>query len=263
MSNPAVITLAHVRTKLGNFQVEDNLGESIHLHLGEIRCDLTIEELDELANAAERALDNFIKAEGFKACEFSKEFLLTLSEMELLPKLISVKDEKVKLSELRVDVPQIFGPDKYKPLAESRVIKALNGNPKENERHRERNYYGQTSQQRVEDMLHSIETQGYPANGQMIMLVNGSNKIYDGQHRAACMYYLWGDKEIPVKRLDFSNFKDTNSISLNQYYLYWKSFIAKVLRWIPILLFKIKNRIKIRICNYLYKKDQKKFSDIK
>jgi hypothetical protein len=45
MSNPAVITLVteHI-TRLGTLKIEDNIGESIHIHLGDFRFDLTLSE---------------------------------------------------------------------------------------------------------------------------------------------------------------------------------------------------------------------------
>lgn len=263
MSNPAVITLASVKTKVGHFQVEDNIGESIHLHLGEIRCDITIDELEELAQAAELALERFIKAKNFSIEEFSSEFLLTLAEQELLPRLLSVEDDKVKLSELQVDTHNAFGPDKFKPLTESRVLKALNGDTKENDNREERNYYGQSSQQRVESMLESIKINGYPANGQMIMLVKGSNRIYDGQHRAACMYYLWGDKEVPVKRLVFEGFNERKSFSVRDYITHWKQ--AAKMAVIRLIGFKtrIQNRYSIIKDAHYHNKDRKKFKDLK
>ena len=75
MSNPAVITLAQVQTKCGEFSVEDNLGESIHLHLGDFRWDITINDLDSLSKELAVSLEMFINVEGFGVDKFSKEFL--------------------------------------------------------------------------------------------------------------------------------------------------------------------------------------------
>ena len=49
MSNPGVILLARTKTECGDFIIEDNLGEAVHLHLGNIRVDMTIDDLNQLA----------------------------------------------------------------------------------------------------------------------------------------------------------------------------------------------------------------------
>ncbi len=205
MSNPAVITLAHVRTNLGDFSVEDNIGESIHLHLGDLRCDITVAELERLSEDMAVALEEFINVEGFTVSGFSKEFLLQLAEIGALSSLNSVEEDTIKISEITIPYRNWMGALKSKSIIYSSVIKALGGNPSENNRRKERNYYNQTSQERVLEILDSIKQNDYPYGGQKIVLLRGSNRIYDGQHRASCLYYLKGDILIPVIRLGFSN----------------------------------------------------------
>ena len=51
MSNPAVITLASLNGRnntFKRFQIEDNIGESIHLHVDNMRIDLSVNEFFEL-----------------------------------------------------------------------------------------------------------------------------------------------------------------------------------------------------------------------
>ena len=54
MSNPGVINLFSIFKKTGiinRFQVEDNIGESIHIHINNFRIDLTIDEFYKLVNS--------------------------------------------------------------------------------------------------------------------------------------------------------------------------------------------------------------------
>ena len=60
MSNPAVINLAETETDIGFFRIEDNIGESIHLHLGDFRYDLTIKEFLSLSDDLKNVIDGFI-----------------------------------------------------------------------------------------------------------------------------------------------------------------------------------------------------------
>lgn len=204
MSNPAVISLAQVRTKCGEFSVEDNLGECIHLHLGDFRLDITIDELDNLSKELAVALEGFIDVEGFSVAKFSSEFLLQLAENNLLPYLESVEEDNVKISEVQIPYHRCLGGLGYKSILESNVLKALNGDTIKNDKSLERNYYNQTSQDRVEEILESIKGKGYPCGGQKVVLHKEDNRIYDGQHRVACVYFLKGDIKLPVTRIGFS-----------------------------------------------------------
>lgn len=81
MSNPGVIILAE--KKLSNrktLRIEDNLGEAIHLHYGEFRVDLSIQELLYLAEAVEESVNLLLQECGFKCDEYSPQFLNKFSE---------------------------------------------------------------------------------------------------------------------------------------------------------------------------------------
>ena len=205
MSNPAVITLAHVRTKLGDFSVEDNIGESIHLHLGDLRCDITVADLERLSEDLAVALEEFINVEGFTVSGFSKEFLLQLAENGALSSLDTVEEDTIRISDITIPYINWTGMLKTKSIIHSSVIKALRNDSSENDKRIERNYYNQTSQERVLEILDSIKQNGYPYGEQKIVLLKESNRIYDGQHRASCLYFLKGDIDVPIIRLGFSN----------------------------------------------------------
>lgn len=263
MSNPAVITLAYTRTSLGKFQVEDNLGEAIHLHLSEIRCDLSISEFEDLADAVGMALERFIKCEGFSINKFSSEFLFQLAEINALSELSSLEEDTINLREIQVDTFNFLGFPTLKSLSQSRVIKALNGRPSENNKRNERNYYGQTNQQRLDNMLDSIKKNGYPYKGKKIVLLKGSNKIYDGQHRAACMYHLWGNKEVPILRITFLDNKLVKRNATKDAYYYYRrqamSFIKKIYRKIK----KTPIAIKIKLYSWVLQFDRYRFKNFK
>ncbi len=203
MSNPAVITLAEIQTQIGNFRIEDNIGEAIHFHLGEIRYDLTIDEFNTIALEMEKALEDFLNVEGFHIKEFSTEFLL--QKADILPDLKLVKDDTIRLSDLIVDVESKFFGCTLKRLPDSRVVRALNGDSDENNRRMERNYFNQTNQDRLDEMVASIKQHGYPFNGEKIVVFNDKNNILDGQHRAGCLYFLKGNIQVPIVRMYFEN----------------------------------------------------------
>ena len=70
------------------------------------------------------------------------------------------------------------------------------------------NHVSQSSQQRVFDMLNSIKKNGYGFNHQFVILYNDENVIRDGQHRACCMRFLYGNIKIKVMRIMLNKEKE-------------------------------------------------------
>lgn len=215
MSNPAVIELIDGCMSIGKYRIEDNIGESIHLHIGDWRFDLTIEELNELARNSGIALNNFLSIDGFDYIDFDPLFLSQIASY--LPDLIEVRDEKIKLSELLVDT-RVCGFIRYRGIDKSRVYKAYLGNAKEDERYKQINKHGETNSDRRDTLLESIKNNGYPYNNNYIILFNDQNIVRDGQHRAAALYYLNGDIEIPIKRMIFID---------NKHNVSWKNYVKR------------------------------------
>lgn len=206
MSNPAVTKL--VRNDIGNlrFWMDDNIGESIHIHLADFRMDLTVKELDELSKELTDTINKLVDIEGFDCNKIDPVFLSLLLAKKM-KHLQSVKIDYVMLEDLIVNHRNKLGFLKYQKLAESRAVKALTGDSSENDGFRRSHHIGQTSQQRLDAMKDSIEEHGYPYDGQYIVLYEDQMLIRDGQHRASCLYVSEGNIEIPVLRLFFDDSK--------------------------------------------------------
>lgn len=213
MSNPAVITLASMKSNKQfpyRFEIEDNIGEAIHIHYKDIRLDLTIQEFVNLADEIESVVNDLVEAEGFTCDKFDKVNLVGLAP--LLPDLERIVVDEVSLSDLIVDTYDENGKSVYRPLPQSRIVKALNGATKENDAREQVNYYNangsrQTNMERLQYNLEKLKKEGYPGDEKLITLFNNDNIIYDGQHRAGCLFYLYGDIKVPVRRLYFKNHK--------------------------------------------------------
>lgn len=214
MSNPAVITLAsmsEIKTFPYRFEVEDNIGEAIHIHYKDIRLDLTVGELLELARSLEEIIDDLVETEEFRCSDFDPVNLVGLAP--LLPDLTDIVYDEVLLEDLLVDTYDEQGNSVLQSLKYSRVVKALNGKCEENDARNQVNYFrlqGGIKQENSERLLYNlmqIEKHGYPINNELIVLFNNDNIIYDGQHRAACLYYLYGNITVPARRLLFKGSK--------------------------------------------------------
>lgn len=261
MSNPGVVTLSSIRTNIGPFRVEDNIGEAIHLHLGEFRYDLSIKELLLLSNEIEQAVQEMMKkVPGFNISQISKEFFLQKSDC--WSDLVEVRMERIHLNDLLVDTYE-NGKFGFYSLEHSRVLKALNGNNEENDRRNERNYFGQSNRDRVDAMLESIKQNGYPKDNQYIIVFNDENIIADGQHRAACLYYLYGNIEVDILRMFFVDGKHNNFVprkKMKQKLFVWNKqrIKAYMIRFIEFL-YNSKRKVDHKRLSLRIRKDKKKY----
>ena len=212
MSNPAVLTLASMSAIDGfkyRFEIEDNIGESIHVHYKDIRLDLTVKELYFIADKMGTIIDEIVNIEGFSYKDFDPVNLVGLSG--ILPDLEKITYDEVYLEDLLIDTFDEKGNEVLRPISESRILKALKGYTAENDIRSQVNYYKsgtvqrQTNMERLQYNFEKIKENGYPVNNEYILLFNNDNRIYDGQHRASCLYYLFGNIKIKVRRLWFKH----------------------------------------------------------
>jgi hypothetical protein len=216
MSNPAVVELKNGAMSIGGYRLEDNIGESIHLHIGDWRFDMTVAELEELSKKSEGILDSFLNIEGFSCRDVDPLFLSQISAF--LPDLVEVRKEKIKLSQLQV-YKWVGFLLFLKNINASKVYKAYRGDTKADDKYVQINKTGESNKDRRDKMLESIKTNGYPYENKYIILFNDQNIIRDGQHRAAALYYLYGDKEVEVLRFIFAD---------NKHSVSWKSVFKRI-----------------------------------
>lgn len=99
MSNPGVRTLTEKRISGRKpFRVEDNLGESIHIHYNDIRIDLTVKELLKLAEICDESIYDLIPVADFNLDDYDGDFLVQYARE--LYDLTAVSRESVAVSEL-------------------------------------------------------------------------------------------------------------------------------------------------------------------
>jgi hypothetical protein len=210
MSNPGVIKLAKKRIGKSRVWLDDNIGESIHIHIDDWRLDLTVEEFERLHNDLLEALEILYPIEGLNLRAINPVYL-SLFLVERLPDLTKAKIGYVFLNEILAPKSFLRLFRKTIPLIQTKVYKALCGNAKANDKYKISNHINQTSNERLNIVLNSIKENGYPFNEEYIILYNDEMLVWDGQHRAACLLFLYGNKEVPVLRLYFNN-KNKQSI---------------------------------------------------
>lgn len=117
-----------------------------------------------------------------------------------LPFLISVQIKNIYLNELK----NFSEEDKNGvPLKSGRYFKQITSNSYINYPRHINNLYNESNEDRIKKVLKAMKDNSYAKNGSMIILYNDSLVIRDGEHRAAALYYLYGNIEIPVLVLSF------------------------------------------------------------
>ncbi len=206
MSNPAVYVLSETKIKNTRVCIEDNLGEAIHIHIGQFRVSMTIDEFYKIADQIITAADEILQLsdlslEMFDKGAFDWNWLCRYEEIEKIEKV------NVKVEDLLTKGESKLAPgmNHIVRVADSRQYKALNNDIQELERYDEKNKYGISNLERLKIVLNLIKEKGYPYDEKYIM-VNQYNQIYDGDHRAACLLFL-NIEEIPVIRITLKNEK--------------------------------------------------------
>jgi hypothetical protein len=222
MSNPAVITLDNVtKGKFKRFVVEDNIGESIHLHIDNFRIDFTIQEFLLFATMVRKSLRELDILHGYKLDSFDEFFLKQCTSY--LPYLSKITIEDIALSKMKCIVYRRYF--KYFKIAKKVSIKNtpaykyLQEDMNDFITYKQYNYFDINNEQRLLKLCDSIKNNGYPQHNQYIILFSGEDTIRDGQHRAAILAHLYGlDAKIKVMRFKFSNKKHrVNIIKTNIY----------------------------------------------
>lgn len=254
MSNPGVITLANnkLRDSKLSVKIEDNIGEAIHFHFGEIRIDLTVKEFLEIEKSLVDAVNNLLQIEGFDIKQIDPIFLSSIASW--LIDIERVEYEEIPLSKLKVKTKGFLGLPCIKGLKYSRVYKALKGNTKQQEHYKQENLYGQSNLERVYSAQSFLKENQYGYKNQYIVLFNRQNFIRDGQHRAACMFFEDPDQTVKVMRLHFKNERyNSSKHPLIEYLFVWnktrvKKGLKALRRKMKTARHKLKRKIRIFFC---------------
>lgn len=238
MSNPAVTPLCNTSIAGIPFWMDDNIGESIHIHIGDVRVDLTNVEFTNLCNDICNALNAMIQVDGFDAHNINPVYFQDMLWKDL-SHLKKVEFDSVPLRDMLCPFNGI-----YQKLPVSRAVRALEGDPKDNNDKRNSHHIGQTSEERLTGLLNSIVEKGYPYNNEYIVMYGNDNVIQDGQHRAACLWHSHGDISVPVMRFYFDNYIDFDKRTKfeRSKFCFWLNMQKKRFGSISVFLKKVRSK---------------------
>lgn len=249
MSNPGVITLAQRKrnliAKLVNlvrrknferFQVEDNVGESIHIHYGRNRIDLTIDEFTKFASDYKEIFDAYLMGIDKSLVNMAPSFLSQLSRH--VPYIKEIKSVRIRVRDLKcISILDAAIPrSRVVSISDSFAARYLDGRSNKFISYEQDGPLFQTNVDRLKRIQREIDEHGYPYNGHEIVVFEDM-VIRDGQHRAAVLYNQDPDQRIEVKTVVFK--RDYKGWRLN------RSFIAALLGTIISLALRIRRAIKL------------------
>ena len=226
-------------------QIEDNIGEAIHIHWRNLRLDFTIRDFLSLAKVCEEAKKNIdahthriSKATSTKdkTNESPKINLPKINwpagnnlEIQLDPIFVRAMGKHaehikgVQIVGMSLDDLQcinILSKNPYKwepiPVVNCKPYKCLQGDTEGYRQYAA--LFGEMSHnlENLYQLKKSIETHGYPHNNNMIVLFGDKPYIRDGQHRAAALRYLYGNIKVPVSRILFEDNYDDWRMNPNE-----------------------------------------------
>lgn len=218
MINPGVIKLFSnndsemigIQTR---FEVEDNIGECIHIHYGNIRIDLSIEEFNQLVIKFKDIINNIVDLEDFNIDDFDSLFIA--GNGVNMPFLKGIEKMECLLSELKIDTMNQDGTVIVDNLYNSRVYRAFNGDTREDDSKKQINVFLNaatrcTNEERRNYHLKNVD--GDAANN--AITINEYNQICDGQHRAASLLKTKGDIKVEVRKMIYGREVDINNFGV-------------------------------------------------
>lgn len=230
MSNPGVITLASIRNvgrNIHRLDIEDNIGEAIHIHLNSLRMDFSVEEFLMVADAFIHAGMSLEVFQKYQLERLDPHFLFKMSD--LIQDIRKVEIQSCRLGDLRSLVRVRIPKNNYvmlpRQIKYSPAYRFLKGESDYLTEYMQHNYLGVNNVTRLEKLRDSIKKNGYRHDSGYIVLFGDQKFIRDGQHRAAVLASLGGfDQEIPVMVFHFTG----NRWRLKPYRQVLKTFVKKI-----------------------------------
>ena len=203
MSNPGVIILdQYSSANINRFAVEDNIGESIHIHLNNFRIDLTIDEflaLSEQISLSLLSLDFFADMHEFN---LDPHFMKLIAQY--VPNYVGYSVSSAKISDLNFLCRNKYGILKKTTIEHTPGYKHLISQRSDFNAYSQFNYLKLSNVDRIKQLYNSIKTNGYNSTYKLVDFSVQPNLIRDGQHRAAILASLFGlNFEVPILTIDF------------------------------------------------------------
>lgn len=197
MGNPAVFEL--VKTKIASqpMCIEDNIGEAIHLHIGSIRLDMTVDEFCDLTKKLTECFNIIVPCEGFNINDFDPFFIFRIAGN--LPHLKNIRKKTETLKNLLINLENDDGVMSVVRIDESPLYKFLSGQINVLQQYENETYIFEDLKTRLDFIKKQMDT-GNLAN---VIIINSRGYILDGYKRACFNYLKEQDRVVDVVIFEF------------------------------------------------------------
>ena len=194
MSNPAVIPLVdkkNIGKNIKRLSIEDNIGESIHIHINNIRFDFTILEFLALEIEIKEAFFNLNNFKNINLSRFDSKFLYEISPYINSFKSISIKEKKLKDIKCIVHKKnKFFSYDRFTNLIDTPHFKYLSGDKNSFISYPQTSKLNLSNEERISKINDSIDNK---MTIDPLVLLSSDNYLRDGLHRAAVYFHKFGN----------------------------------------------------------------------
>lgn len=218
MSNPSVIVLSR-RFNGQNIIIEDNIGESIHIHYGSFRLSLTIDQFKLLTLRLRNTLDELNINCWANISSYDPTFLLELNDS--IFKIKCIKREMINIDDISfiengffLKKTKYFNTQYYKSLINK------------NDRY---------SAQNKNKFIYSDCSKYYDSLEKFIPILYENNLVADGKH--GLIYMLVKKKfnsQILCEKIYFKKFIWNKSILISNLFIFYKILIKLLKKFIKL-----------------------------
>ncbi len=191
MSNPAVFRLNKVNIRNNVISIEDNIGESIHFHLGLVRFDLSIEEFNQVTQTFISVLNEQLNIHNFNLHEQDEYFLERIAPY--IPYIVSVEDDVVKIEEIKCLYEKEIDHIVEELITNSPLYKYYLGEKEAISDYEIKRDIWQSKEDALENVIN---------NRNKVIYLDENNRVLDG-YKSLCIGIVKGDlaQEIKIKRI--------------------------------------------------------------
>lgn len=199
MSNPGILVLFSEPKGVGNIkflQIEDNIGESIHIHINDFRIDLTIDEFNEFSEIFAKALRNLDDTDG--RLLLAPQFLAETYKYFNFNR-IDYFTKTIKLSDLNFIVRKTYFRFFYlvylQKINKTPQYKFLIGETQKLEKNYQYNPLQQDGIARLNNALLHVTNHKENFENYNLIMYGENNIIRDGVHTSACLAKFYGSNK--------------------------------------------------------------------
>ena len=206
MSNPAVFELAKADIAGQRICIEDNIGESIHLHIGLVRIDMTVKEFQNFALTLQKVF-NVVTPDFFDVEKYDAYFVERIASE--ITNLSTIEQTFLSLAEIKFCYETDSGFITCK-IVDSPAFKYYSGEKYDLDKFENNGDIFQSNAERADKVFTAVKNN---VAKNFRICVDEKNRILDGYLTVAALAKIHGiDTKVAVNRFKFEKINDSIAV---------------------------------------------------